>query len=1141
MEFFGGVKPLGRSKKVRMEVASWLFVALVAGGLTLGVSPSQGAGVSVPSAAYPTIQSALDLAPDNSLVVVAPGVYAEALRAVSLGRSLYFKSSGGAAVTAIDGGTVRSLLQVINGAGANELKNLTFDGFTFRRGKGTGATSPVLIADASPQFINCTFLDNTSTDKGGAVLAYSAAGIRTAPLFVNCLFQNNHSDQWGGAALIGNGGVMTTQHVQASFKDCRFLSNSATRVGGGTSQGGALAFATASGKISNCEFNGNVATYAGGAISAFTTFADGTGVLNAADTLEVQGSVFTNNHCDGVGAPPTEGGAIHAESNLTVKVSGSVFTGNFAQASGALNSYRANLEVMNSVFDGNRATGTGGLGFAGAIGVNNNDDVDADRREASLTVTDTLIRNSVAPVGGGIYFSGDLRYNKLGAVTLTNTTIENCRATTAGGSFGHGGGLFLDRASSSNSKLFLLNNTAEGFGGALVIVSGTQLALNNSYVIGNNAAIDPYLHNPTALPVQAPGTTIAYSNGSPSANLAVIAAIPLITLQGVDYLTYVVAPYRNPAPAIDNGVGPLPIRGSNPNTFAAGTSIAGRLADTTFTLTSSGQPAQTAFVEFVPNGIKGVPYAGAAVALPGRVEAEKFDNGGEAVAYHDLDAANNGGGYRLGESVDIFPDAAGASNGFGVGWVNAGEWLEYSVKVTLPGCYQLGVRAATPFGGSLSLQVGGVDVGSELVVPSTGGFASWQTFPVSGVGLGQGSTRLRLTALTDGVNLDYLEFTALGNGNPVARAGGPYTTVRNIARTLRASQSTDPDQACGDAVAKYEWDLNNDGVFGVFAADEKLSWLRIVTEICGGNCIEGVSYPLTLRVTDGSGLTGTDVTTFTVVAKLPAPNDFDGDGKSDFGAYDPPSGGWTLYKSTEVGPWTTSFGFPGTYPVSGDFDGDGKGDFGCYYPPQGKWYLFQSQVGFWETAFGYDGTIPVVGDFDGDGRTDFGCYYPPLGKWYLFQSQSGFQETAFGYEGTIPVVGDFDGDGRTDFGCYYPPLGKWYLFRSSLGFLETAFGYEGTIPIVGDFDGDGKADFGCYYPPLGKWYFYASSEGFSETQFGFDGTEPVIGDFDGDGQSDFAVFHGKTGNLYLFQSSAGFRQSTLGFIGDYPLGGRAIH
>lgn len=48
----------------------------------------------------------------------------------------------------------------------------------------------------------------------------------------------------------------------------------------------------------------------------------------------------------------------------------------------------------------------------------------------------------------------------------------------------------------------------------------------------------------------------------------------------------------------------------------------------------------------------GTPYTGTAITLPGRIEVENFDNGGEGVAYHDTTATNDGGAYRA-EGVDV--------------------------------------------------------------------------------------------------------------------------------------------------------------------------------------------------------------------------------------------------------------------------------------------------------------------------------------------------------------------------------------------------------------------------------------------------------------------------------------------------------
>ncbi len=291
----------------------------------------------------------------------------------------------------------------------------------------------------------------------------------------------------------------------------------------------------------------------------------------------------------------------------------------------------------------------------------------------------------------------------------------------------------------------------------------------------------------------------------------------------------------------------------------------------------------------------------------------------------------------------------------------------------------------------------------------------------------------------------------------------------------------------------------------------------------------------TLTIGDTSGA-------FTVTTQGPRGetrrvNDFDGDGCSEIGCYDPASSTWFQYRSQE-GYWTTPFGFAGTIPVTGDFDGDGRADVGAFYPPLGNWYIFRSTEGFWQTQFGYEGTLPVVGDFDGDGRDDFGVYYPPAGAWYLFKSAEGFFETRFGFAGTIPVVGDFDGDGRDDFGVYYPPAGAWHLFKSTKGYSETAFGYPGTIPFVGDFDGDGRDDIGLYDSvpaQFGRMFLFKSTEGFWQANW-TTAAEPVVGDFDCDGRDDVGLYTARVGEWDLARSAAGLGRVFFGFAGTIPLG-----
>ena len=94
-------------------------------------------------------------------------------------------------------------------------------------------------------------------------------------------------------------------------------------------------------------------------------------------------------------------------------------------------------------------------------------------------------------------------------------------------------------------------------------------------------------------------------------------------------------------------------------------------------------------------------------SLPGLIQAEDYDTGGEGVAYHDTETANLGGVYRPAEGVDIEP--LPGSQGYNVGWIRPGEWLRYTVNVSAGGAYALRVRGAASWGEpSLSLFVDGV-------------------------------------------------------------------------------------------------------------------------------------------------------------------------------------------------------------------------------------------------------------------------------------------------------------------------------------------------------------------------------------------------------------------------------------------------
>jgi hypothetical protein len=148
------------------------------------------------------------------------------------------------------------------------------------------------------------------------------------------------------------------------------------------------------------------------------------------------------------------------------------------------------------------------------------------------------------------------------------------------------------------------------------------------------------------------------------------------------------------------------------------------------------------------------PYFDSPVAIPGRIQAQNFDNGGQDVAYHDSTTENQGGEYRPDEYVDI-EQSGDSSNEYNVGYLTAGEWLEYTVDATA-GTYTLNARVATEQSGrEYDVLVGG-ELVATLNPPDTGG--AWQTVSVSDVDVPNGGTQiLRVDINTDGGAFNWLE------------------------------------------------------------------------------------------------------------------------------------------------------------------------------------------------------------------------------------------------------------------------------------------------------------------------------------------------------------------------------------------------
>ena len=157
------------------------------------------------------------------------------------------------------------------------------------------------------------------------------------------------------------------------------------------------------------------------------------------------------------------------------------------------------------------------------------------------------------------------------------------------------------------------------------------------------------------------------------------------------------------------------------------------------------------------------PFGGTPAVIPGTLEAEEFDEGGEGIAYHDLTDLNQGGQFRS-TGVDI-ETAFDVGGGFNVGWMAAGEWLAYTIEVANAGQFALDARvAANGAGGTFHVEVNGADVTGPLTIPDTGGWHNWTTISKAGVPLTAGRQILRIVLDGNGPagfgNINYLRLTA---------------------------------------------------------------------------------------------------------------------------------------------------------------------------------------------------------------------------------------------------------------------------------------------------------------------------------------------------------------------------------------------
>ena len=155
------------------------------------------------------------------------------------------------------------------------------------------------------------------------------------------------------------------------------------------------------------------------------------------------------------------------------------------------------------------------------------------------------------------------------------------------------------------------------------------------------------------------------------------------------------------------------------------------------------------------------------IEIPGKVEAENYNKGGADKAYYDLNKGNEGGKFRK-DDVDIYQP----NMGLAVGYNQKGEWLKYTVNVAADGEYEISANVASDnTTGSFVLYMDGLRIGDEMASAGQG-FDTYSVVSGGKATLQKGEHELKLEITNDWIDIDYMEFKAVGGSGGSDRIAG---------------------------------------------------------------------------------------------------------------------------------------------------------------------------------------------------------------------------------------------------------------------------------------------------------------------------------------------------------------------------------
>lgn len=149
--------------------------------------------------------------------------------------------------------------------------------------------------------------------------------------------------------------------------------------------------------------------------------------------------------------------------------------------------------------------------------------------------------------------------------------------------------------------------------------------------------------------------------------------------------------------------------------------------------------------------------------IPGTIESEDYNLGGEGVGYHKRMNPNGDENFRK-DAVDIKLDPEG---GYAINSFNEGEWLKYNVNISKSGTYDLDFIANNSNENTkikLSLN-DGTDLTGDIKIPVTDGDINWEKVSIPDLDLPQGKHSLKIEVIDGELSFAKMIFHTFGNNH----------------------------------------------------------------------------------------------------------------------------------------------------------------------------------------------------------------------------------------------------------------------------------------------------------------------------------------------------------------------------------------